>query len=120
MPDGVLDLEILMSAITVASLLGGSSVVKRKVNSTHEWIEIVRCGLPAIASSATAAPDVLTAACGRVIPAGDLESLVETLRWFNAHRDQLPAMRSAAQSRAASFTWEKYRRCVSAAVASFA
>ena len=51
-----------MSAITVASLLGGSSVVKRNATTTHDWIEIVRRGLPAIAIEALARAVQLTQA----------------------------------------------------------
>jgi starch synthase len=80
-------------------------------------LEAMACGLPVIASERSAGPDVLDDSCGRVVAAGDLEQLVETLRWFGAHRDQLPEMKQAARTRAGTFTWEKYRCAVSNAVA---
>ena len=82
-------------------------------------LEGMACGLPAIATDATAGPDVLTDASGRVIPAGATEQLVEALRWFAAHRDRLPAMAGAARAVAQGHTWERYRQQVTAAVADF-
>ena len=82
-------------------------------------LEAMACGLPAIASTATAGPDVLNTSCGRLMQTGDFESLVDYMRWFSGNRDQLPEMSRAARSMAESFTWENYRRCVAAAVAPF-
>jgi glycosyltransferase involved in cell wall biosynthesis len=82
-------------------------------------LEAMACGLPAIASDSTAGPDVLTQNCGRLIPTGNLEALVEGLRWFDRHREQLPALSRAAKDRAERCTWENYRRCVTEAVAPF-
>jgi alpha-maltose-1-phosphate synthase len=80
-------------------------------------LEAMACGLPAIASRATAGRDVVTPACGRLIEAGDTDALVETLRWFAEHRDRLPGMGAAARRRAEMCTWDSYRRHVAAAVA---
>ena len=82
-------------------------------------LEAMACGLPAIASEATAGPDVLIPACGRLVPTGDLEALVESLRWFEQHPGQLPGMSRAARGQAERCTWESYRRCVTEAVAPF-
>lgn len=82
-------------------------------------LEAMACGLPAIASDATAGPDVMTPDCGRVVPTGDEEALVESLRWFDRHRDLLPEQGRAARRQAERCTWEEYRRCVSAAVAPY-
>lgn len=82
-------------------------------------LEAMACGLPAIASEATAGPDILTPACGRVVPTGNLEALVESLKWFDQHRGQLPELSRAARERAGSCTWEEYRRCVTKAVTPF-
>ena len=82
-------------------------------------LEAMACGLPAIASAATAGPDVLTPACGRVVPTGGFEELVESLRWFHRHQGQLPEMSRAAREQAERCTWENYRRCVTEAVAPF-
>ena len=80
-------------------------------------LEAMACGLPAIASDATAGPDILDQSNGRITKAGEIDALVDSLRWFAANRDQLPAMRLAARAKAESCTWENYRRCVSEAVA---
>ncbi|MBI3878486.1 MAG: glycosyltransferase family 4 protein, partial [Verrucomicrobia bacterium] len=83
-------------------------------------LEAMACGLPVIASDASAGPDVLDEQTGRVIAAGDTDALVESLRWFAANRDRLPAMRAAARAKAERSTWEHYRQCVADAVAPFA
>lgn len=82
-------------------------------------LEAMACGLPAIASEAAAGPDVLTETCGRLIPCGNLEALVESLKWFDWHRGHISAMGRAARAQAECCTWERYRRCVTEAVAPF-
>lgn len=82
-------------------------------------LEAMACGLPAIASQSTAGPDVLTPACGEIVPTGELEPLVESLRRCVARREELPAMRRAARQRAEACTWEGYRSAVSIAVGQF-
>ena len=82
-------------------------------------LEAMACGLPVIASDSTAGPDILDQLTGRIVEAGVTEALVDSLRWFSAHRDQLPAMRLAARRKAEACTWENYRRCVSDAVTPF-
>jgi len=82
-------------------------------------IEAMACGLPAIASDATAGPDVLTARSGRIVRRGELEALVEALRWFAGARSRLPEMSAAARSEAERWTWGRYRKSVSQAVAPF-
>jgi glycosyltransferase involved in cell wall biosynthesis len=82
-------------------------------------LEAMACGLPVIASDASAGTDVLTASCGQVVPRGDRDALVDSLRWFDAHREGIPAMSDSARKRAETFTWDAYRRAVSASVAPF-
>ena len=77
------------------------------------------CGLPAIASAATGGADVLTEASGCVLPVGNIDSLVESLRWFEQNRDRVPAMGFAARKQAEVCTWERYRRAVTQATATF-
>ena len=79
-------------------------------------VEAMACGLPAIASAATAGPDIINKESGSVIPAGDLDALVESLRWFAAHRDRLPKMGVAARCQAEIFTWDNYRNSLTEAV----
>lgn len=82
-------------------------------------LEAMACGLPAIASTATAGADVLTETCGRVLPVGNLDLLVDTLRWFTQNRQLLPAMARAAHQQAAVYTWERYRGAVKEGIAGF-
>lgn len=79
-------------------------------------VEAMATGLPVLASDATIAPDIVTRDCGRVTPLGDVEALVEGLRWFGNHRDAVAAMGQAARRQAQRFTWEQYRQRVSQAV----
>jgi starch synthase len=79
-------------------------------------LEALGCGLPAIATEATAGPDVMTEACGHLVPTGNLDALVESLRWFDRNRERLPALSEAARAHAEHCTWDNYRRCVTAAV----
>jgi glycosyltransferase involved in cell wall biosynthesis len=82
-------------------------------------LESMACGLPAIATEATAGPDILSDDAGRVIPTGNLDALVEALRWFTANRSRLQEMRQAARARAEACHWKNYRNAVDAAVARF-
>ncbi|HEY6347644.1 MAG TPA: glycosyltransferase family 4 protein [Bryobacteraceae bacterium] len=82
-------------------------------------LEAMACGLPAIASASTGGADVLTDSCGRLLPTGDLDALVDALRWFGENRDRLRAMGRAARERARQCTWERYRCAVTEATASF-
>ena len=83
-------------------------------------LEAMACGLPAIATTATAGTDVLTETSGCVLPVGNLDSLVEALRWFEHNRDRLHGMGRAARKQAEICTWERYRRAVTEATAGFA
>lgn len=82
-------------------------------------LEALSCGLPAIASDAAAGREMLDASCGKAVPTGDLDALVDALRWAGANREKLPALGRAARSRALEHTWERYRRRVSEAVAPY-
>lgn len=82
-------------------------------------IEGMACGLPALASDAGIAPELITAASGRVLPSLEVDAWVAALRWCAANRDALPAMGQAARAQASQFTWQNYRRLVSEAVAPY-
>jgi glycosyltransferase involved in cell wall biosynthesis len=83
-------------------------------------LEAMACGLPAIASEATIGPEIITADSGFITPTGDFDRLVELLRWFERHRDQLPAMGRQAREQAARWTWSNYRSLVTRAVSKLA
>jgi glycosyltransferase involved in cell wall biosynthesis len=82
-------------------------------------LEAMACGLPAIASEATAGPDIMTESCGKLVPTGNLEALVESIRWFDRNREKLPTMSRAARTQAERCTWANYRHRVAEAVARF-
>lgn len=82
-------------------------------------LEAMASGMPAIASTATAGPDVIVPDCGLQVPVGDVDALVASLRWFDQHRERIPEMGRAARRQAALCTWQNYRRCVSEAVAPY-
>jgi len=75
-------------------------------------LEAMACGLPAIASEASIGPEIVTARCGFITMPGDLDRMVELLRWFDQHRDELPAMGREARAQAARSTWSNYRSLV--------
>jgi starch synthase len=79
-------------------------------------LEAMACGLPAIASEASIGPEIITTGSGFVAASGDLDRMVELLRWFNQHRDELPAMSRKARAEAARSTWSKYRQSITGAV----
>jgi glycosyltransferase involved in cell wall biosynthesis len=79
-------------------------------------LEAMACGLPAIASEATAGPELITAGSGFITPTGDLDRLVELLRWFDRYRDELPLMGRQARAQATRCTWRNYRSLVIRAV----
>ena len=79
-------------------------------------LEAMACGLPVIASEASIGPEIITADCGFITPTGDLDRLVELLRWFDCHRNELPIMGRQARAQAARWTWRNYRNLVIGAV----
>jgi glycosyltransferase involved in cell wall biosynthesis len=83
-------------------------------------LEAMACGLPLIGSEASVAPEIVTPASGRLTSPGDLDQLVELLRWFYRNRDEIPAMGREARSRAECSTWANYRSLVVGAVSKVA
>jgi alpha-maltose-1-phosphate synthase len=79
-------------------------------------LEAMACGLPAIASEASIGPEIVTRGCGFTTPPGDLDRLVELLRWFDRHRDKLLVMGQQARIQAARCTWSSYRSLLNGAV----
>lgn len=79
-------------------------------------LEAMACGIPVVTTEATAGPDILDAACGRIFPSGDIEALADIMRWFAVHRGQISAMGESARKRAGEFGWPRYRQRVKAAV----
>jgi glycosyltransferase involved in cell wall biosynthesis len=83
-------------------------------------LEAMACGLPVVTTEATAGPDILNETCGQILPTSNADALVNTLYWFAANCEKIPAMKIAARAKAETCTWANYRRDVSDAVASLA
>lgn len=80
-------------------------------------LEAMSRGLPVIATPHTAAPDVLTEGeDGFVIPIRSVDAIVEKLEILLRDRPRLQAMKMAARAKAATLTWESYRRGIVNAV----
>ncbi len=79
-------------------------------------LEAMACGMPAIASDATAGPDILTERTGKVFPAGDIHELAKALQWFSSNRHLLPEMSKASRRVAEECNWAFYRQRLSHAV----
>ncbi len=80
-------------------------------------LEAMSRGLPVIATAHTAAPDVLTEGeDGFVIPIRSADAIVEKLEALIRDPARLAAMKIAARAKAATLTWENYRRGIVNAV----
>ncbi|MGH6827732.1 MAG: glycosyltransferase family 4 protein [Rhizomicrobium sp.] len=82
-------------------------------------LEAMACGLPVLASEVTALADTDWNNAGRLVKAGDIDGLIDTLHWVCGHRDRLQAMGKAARKLALRFTWTGYRARVRDAAAPF-
>ena len=81
--------------------------------------EALASGLPVLTTPASGAEDLIDETCGRLVPTGQMDALVEGLRWFDKNRELLPAMSRAARAQAERCTWDNYRRCITEAVTPF-
>lgn len=82
-------------------------------------LEAMACGLPVLASDATAAPDIVSGENGIVFHAGDSEALVAGLRQLSEAREKIAEMGRSARRQAEKCNWSNYRECVRAAVRPF-
>jgi glycosyltransferase involved in cell wall biosynthesis len=82
-------------------------------------LEAMACGLPVIVTEVMSGMDLVTPETGQIAASGDVDALVESLRWFEGNRDRLPLMKISARKAVESFTWERYRQCVRDAVAPY-
>jgi glycosyltransferase involved in cell wall biosynthesis len=72
-------------------------------------LEAMAAGLPVIASSASAAPDLIADADnGFVVAPGDAETLAERMRYFIADPSRARRMGHAARETARQYSWESY------------
>ena len=70
-------------------------------------LEALSAGLPVITTE-VGADAVDGGKNGFVVPIGEVDALVERLRWFSNNRDKIGAMSAAARGKAREFTWERY------------
>jgi alpha-maltose-1-phosphate synthase len=72
-------------------------------------LEAMASGLPVITTTATAGPDLITQNQeGWILDPGDLDGLVETMRFCLSHRDRVAEMGANARRAAERFTWDAY------------
>ncbi len=80
-------------------------------------LEALACGLPVLATTHTAAPDLLTEGeQGFVVEPRRPDLLANRIAWALSHREELLAMRAAARSRAEQFPWLRFQQGVSRSV----
>ena len=83
-------------------------------------LEALACGLPILATSHTAAPDLIDDGVhGFIVAPQRADLLAERLQWAIDHRRELAAMGRKARNRAEVFSWQRFRQGVAAAVADF-
>lgn len=81
--------------------------------------EALASGLPVLTTQASGGSDLISEESGRIVPVGDLDALVEGLRWFSNNRDRLTEMSQAARQMAQRASWDNYRRLLIEAVGPF-
>ena len=76
-------------------------------------LEAMACGLPILATTSTAAPDLIVDGIqGFVVEARDPEALAERIRWAANHREELARMGTLARLQAEQFPWKRFRALV--------
>ncbi len=107
--------EELLSAYREADLFVLPSVAE---GFGQVLLESLACGLPILATTRTAAPDLIADGNeGFIVDPGKPEQIAERIEWALNHRQALQAMRTAARATAEHFTWDRFRRNLVAAVA---
>jgi glycosyltransferase involved in cell wall biosynthesis len=83
-------------------------------------LEAMASGLPILATTRTAAPDLIEDQVqGFIVEPQRADLLAHRIVWAAQHRTELAAMGLAARERAETFTWQRFRRSVAVAVADF-
>lgn len=104
----VLELMQKCDVLVLPSLVEGRALVQQ---------EAMACGLPLVVTPNAGGEDLIEEGrTGFIVPIRSPEAIAGKLAWFADHRGALPAMREAAQRKAASYTWEKYGARISSAV----
>ena len=83
-------------------------------------LEALACGLPILATTRTAAPDLIREGVeGFVVAPQRADLLAGRIEWATEHRDELAAMSSRARLCAEQFTWARFRAGVASEVAAY-
>ena len=83
----------------------------------HVLLEAMACGLPVIATTRTAASDLIRNGCeGFIAEPGNVPDLVRCIEYFLRNPEQRKAMGIAARMRAEAFTWAAFRQRIAATV----
>ena len=83
-------------------------------------LEALACGLPILATTHTAAPDLIVDGVeGFIVEPRAPAELAEKIRWAAEHRSELRVMGEAARRRAEQFTWERFRAGIVEAVQAY-
>ena len=83
-------------------------------------LEALASGLPILATTRTAAPDLIEDGVqGFVVKPQRSDLLAERILWSIQHRQVLKAMGALARIQAETFTWQRFRTGVAGAVADF-
>jgi len=83
-------------------------------------LEALACGLPILATTHTAAPDLIEDGIeGFIVEPRRPDQLAERIQWALDHRDKLLSMRLAARYCAEQFPWSRFHDGVSQSVSEF-
>ena len=81
-------------------------------------LEAMACGLPILASTHTAAPDLIAEGVqGFCVEPRDPVALANRIRWACRHREELTAMGKRARLQAEQFPWDRFQRQAAHSVA---
>ncbi len=106
----VLELMRSCDVFILPSLVEGRALVQQ---------EAMSCGLPLIVTANAGGEDLINEGhTGFLVPIRSPETLAGKIEWFADHRELLPDMRLAAQSKAAEYTWGRYGEKIAATVRS--
>jgi glycosyltransferase involved in cell wall biosynthesis len=73
--------------------------------------EALACGLPVIVSDMVGAKELVQdGRSGFIVPAGDIDALVDKMRWLLLNRNLLNEMAAAARAAAEQASWANYHR----------
>ncbi len=80
-------------------------------------LEALACGLPVLATTHTAAPDLIADGQeGFIVEPRRPDQIAERIQWALDHREDLVRMRAAARTRAEQFPWSRFHEGVNNSV----